>query len=89
MAEVVDGHRAPVTPLILVGTEHEVVDEQLSAALEQIEQGGLAVRALEHVRLVDEDARQPATLGGERIACARGFLFLGEELVASRLPLVL
>jgi hypothetical protein len=88
MAEVVHGHRAPVASLILVGTEHEVVDEQLSAALEQIEQGRLAVRALEDVGLVDENPRQPAAVGGERIACARGFLFPGEQLVASRLPLV-
>ena len=67
---------------------HEVVEDELAAALEQIEQPGLAVRALEDVSFVDVDHRLPAALGGERVSRPRRFLLLDEELLVSHLPLL-
>src|SRR5207244_10553359 len=65
----------------------EVIEEQLPAPLEQVEQAGLAVRAVEGVVLVDPDHRQSATLGGEGVACTGGFLFFGKQRVPGCLPL--
>ena len=87
MADLVDEHRTAVAARILVRPEHEVVEEQLRPPLEQVEQRRLALRTVEGVVLVDPNHRQPATLGGERVACTAGFLFLGKELVARCLPL--
>jgi hypothetical protein len=58
-----------------------------SLTLEQVEQPGLAVRPVERVVLVDRDQWEPAALGGERVACPGGFLFLGKERVPRCLPL--
>ena len=52
--------RAARAALVPARVEHEVVDDELAAALEQVEQARLAVRALEDVVLVDLDHRQLA-----------------------------
>ena len=78
MADLVDEHGAAVAARLLVRPEHEVVEKQLPAALEEVEQGCLAGRAVEHVVAVDPNPRQPATLGGERVACPGGLLLLDE-----------
>src|SRR5437870_10913334 len=65
----------------------KVVEEQLLSTLEQVEQGGLAVRSVEDVVLVDLDHRQPATLGGKQISCSGGFLLFRKERVPRCLPL--
>jgi hypothetical protein len=87
VADLVDDHRAAVAALVLVGTEHEVVDDQLASALEQIEQARLAVRALEDVVLLDPDPREPPALCSQRISSMSSFLFLGEQLFVGCLPL--
>jgi hypothetical protein len=91
VADVVDEHRTAVAarrrPAVDAGREHEVVEDALAATREEIEQTGLAVRALEDVGLVDRDHRLPAALGGERVSRPGRFLLLGEELLVSHLPL--
>ncbi len=64
-----------------------MVDDELAALIEQIEQARPAVRALEGVVLLDLDQRQPAALRGKGVARAGGLLFLEEEALARRLPL--
>jgi hypothetical protein len=64
-----------------------VVDDELAPSLEQVEQAGLAFRAVEDVVLVDPDHRQPAALGCQRISRPGGLLLLNEHLVARGLPL--
>ena len=86
MADLVDEHRAADAAHVLVRSEHEVVEEQLPAPLEEIEQRRLAVRPVEDVVLVDPHPRKPAALGGERVARTGGFLLLGEERVPRCLP---
>jgi hypothetical protein len=55
-----------------------VVEKQLPAALEEVEQRCLAGRAVEDEDMDDPNPRQPATLGGERVACPGGILLLDE-----------
>src|SRR5918996_6493321 len=87
MADLVDEHRAAIAALVLVRPEHEVVEEQLPAPLEEVEQARRAVPAVEDVVLIDPDHRQTATLGGECVSCPGGFLFLGKEGLPRCLPL--
>jgi hypothetical protein len=67
----------------------EAVDDQLAAAVEQVEQAGLAVGAFEPVLLFDRHPRHPAALGGQRISRARELLLLGQQLLVSGLPVLL
>src|SRR6266545_5416329 len=53
VADLVDEHRAAVAANVMVRAEHEVVEEQLPAALEEVEQRGLARRPIEDVVLLD------------------------------------
>ena len=74
----------------LVGRpEHEVVDEQLGAAVEEIGERLRAVLGLEPVVLLDRDPRQLAPLPGQLVAAAGELLLLLQQLVALRLPLLL
>ena len=67
MADAVGQERAGRASFIPVRVEHEVVDHQLTANLEQAGQARQAVRALEDVFLVDLDHRQLAALGVQRV----------------------
>src|SRR5438067_12412650 len=87
MADLVDEHRAAVTADVLIRPEHEVIEEQLPAALEEVEQRRLSVRTVEDVALVDPDHRQPATLRRDRVSGARGLLFLRKQRISRGLPL--
>jgi hypothetical protein len=62
VADVVGQERAGRTALIPVRVEHEMVDQQLTPALEQIQEAGLAIPALEQVLLADLGHRQLAPL---------------------------
>src|SRR5256886_11282550 len=86
VADLVDEHRTAVAAGVLVRAEHEVVEEQLAAPFEEIEQRGLALRPGEAVLLLDLHPRQPPALGGERVPRAGGFLLLDEQCVPRRLP---
>ena len=77
--------RAPVLPLRI---EHEVVDDQLPATLEHVEQTHGAVRAVEHVVLLDLDHGEVAALGVERVALLGHVLLFGEQCGPSGEPLV-
>lgn len=66
---------------------HEVVDDELMATLEQVQQARLAVRTLEDIILLDQDHWQSAALGVQRITTTGEFLLLGEQLLARSEPL--
>ena len=82
MADVVDEERTTGTtrgrPAVDPRSEHEVVDDELAATIEQIEQARPAVRAFEPVVLVDPHHRQPAALCGQRVSRTGRCLFLRE-----------
>ncbi len=91
VGEAVDEHGASATSTLgEIGNswlEEKTIDDELSAAIEEIEQADLAVRSLELVRLVDPHHRQPAALGGKLGADAGRLLCPAEEIVAGSLPL--
>jgi hypothetical protein len=65
-----------------------VADDELAAAVEKVEQVGLAVRALEHVVLVDPDHGQLAPLAVQGVPGPCHRLLVGEQLLAGDQPLV-
>jgi hypothetical protein len=65
-----------------------MIDDQLSASVEQFEQARLVLGTLEDVVLLDPDHRQPAALGGKCVSRPGGLLLLDKQLLASSLPLV-
>src|SRR6266536_1427320 len=69
--------------------EHEVVDEQLGAAVEEIGEGLRALLRLEAVVLLDRHPGQLAPLPGQLVAPAGELLLLLQQLLALRLPLLL
>jgi hypothetical protein len=88
--DLVDEHRTAGTacrrPPLDAGGEHEVVEDELAAALEQVEEALGTVRPLEDVVLVDPDHRQPAALGGQRVPRPGGLLLLHEQPFAGNQP---
>jgi hypothetical protein len=83
-ADVVHRERAGGAARFGVGAEHEVVDEQLAATLEQIERPDLPVGSVEAVVLSDLDHRQRAPSGADHIVVA-GELLLTREQFSTRL----
>ena len=70
------------------GFEEGAVDDQLTAAVEQVEQARLALGSVELVLLLHGQPRHPPTLGGQRVTGAGQLLLLHEQLLARRLPLL-
>jgi hypothetical protein len=62
---------------------HEVVDDELSASLEQVKQARLSVGTIENVILFDPHHWQPAALRIQRVTRPGGGLFLGEQFIAA------
>ena len=82
--DMIGQKRAAFAALLPSRSEHEMVDNQLAASIEQVGQPLLSVRAIELVLFVNLDHRQPATFGADRISlmiCQ--FLVLGAESLAS------
>ena len=81
-ADVIDHHRATGAacrrPAIDTRSEHEVIKNELAAALEEVEQARPAVWAVEGVIFLHLDHRQPAPLRGQLIVCSGGGLFLAQ-----------
>jgi len=88
VSDVVGQERAGPAAFIPARVEHEVVDQQLAAVVEQVQQAGLAVPALEHVLLVHLDHRQPAPLGVQRVPLPGEFLLPSQQLPAGGEPLI-
>ena len=85
--EMVDAERAAHALQRLSRTLHDVLNEQLAAAAEQIGERHPALRRIEFVALVDLDPGQGPALLGERVAPAGEFLFFLHELPAFGDPL--
>src|SRR5271169_595554 len=71
------------------GLEEGAIDDQLTAALEQIEQAYLALGSIELVLLVHSQPRHPPAFGGQRVTGAGQGLLLHQELLARSFPLLL
>src|ERR1019366_7201907 len=70
------------------GFEEGAVDDQLTAALEQVEQARFALGPVELVLLLHGQPRHPPTLGGQRVTGAGQVLLLHQQLLARSLPLL-
>src|SRR5580658_11040135 len=71
------------------GLEEGAIDDQLTAALEQIEQAYPALGSVELVFLLHSQPRHPPAFGGQRVTRAGEGLLFDEELLTRRLPLLL
>src|SRR5262245_39858539 len=63
------------------------VDDELAAALEQVEQAYLAIGPVELIRLLNCHPGHPSTLGGQCVTGAGQLLLFQEELLPCSLPL--
>src|SRR5277367_88336 len=68
------------------GLEEGAIDDQLAAALEQIEQAYLALGSVKLVLLLHGQPWHPPTLGGQRVTRAGQYLLFHEELLTRSLP---
>src|ERR1700722_11997987 len=83
---VVRPERAAVTAFLPVGTEHEVLNDQLAAAGEQVAEGFPSVWPIENVRLLRSHPRQLASLTGKFIAGPGLFFLLDQKRLAGAQP---
>jgi len=92
VANVVSHHGATdagmVGPAVHAGFEEGAVDDQLPAAVEQIEETRLAVGPVELVILLQGHPRHSPARGRKRVTGAGQFLFLHEQLLACSLPVL-
>src|SRR5918995_5311809 len=87
--DAVDGvraRRAHWAAGLVARAEHEVVDEELGATVEELRQVLRALVGLEPVPLLDRDPRQLAALPCELVAHPGVFLLASQQLLAGRLP---
>src|SRR5690242_3317881 len=80
--------RTTLAAVIPTRIKHEVVDDQLLAAVKEIEQADLAVRAIEDVLLVNPDHRQSAAFRIEPVSRVGSFLLFKKQVVARDKPLI-
>lgn len=77
--DVVGEERTANASLGVVGTEHEVVDDELLAAFEEVWEVDFTVGAFEGVVFFDFDVGELTAQGGEFVVgFGEGFLFLEE-----------
>jgi hypothetical protein len=79
--EAIDHRRAGRAPRLVTRSEHEVVVEQLTAAVEQLRQRARALLGFEAVLLVDRDPWQLAPLPRQLVTQAGVLLFADEQLL--------
>src|SRR5262249_6239587 len=84
--ECVGDRRADSASRRVGRAEHEVVDEQLRAAVEELGEGLLAVLSVERVVLLHLHPGELPALARELVAAARELLLLLQEFVALCLP---
>src|SRR6516164_2810095 len=75
-----------IGPAENTGLEEGTIDDQLAAALEQIEQAYLAFGSVELILLLHRHPRHPSARGSQRITRAGQLLLLNEQLLARSFP---
>ena len=68
------------------GAEHQVINDELAFAVEEVGQRFLAAGGVENVVLFDFDPRQPAPLRRDSIALASELFFAGHEFLSGYEP---
>ena len=72
--------------LLPIGAEHEMVDDELALAVEEIGEANFAVRAIEYVILFDFYPGKLAPFGADCVLQVREFFFFLQKLFASGKP---
>src|SRR5215831_19454613 len=85
--EIVRPERAVLAPRIPVGSKHEVVDDQLTSALEQVRQRLFSIWTVKDIILVQLHPRQLLPLMTQSIAQFGELLLFRQQRLASRQPL--
>src|SRR5919197_3466596 len=92
MRDLIGQHGAANTsmfgPALHAGLEKRAINDQLTAAIEQVEQARLPVGPVELVLFLHRQPRHPSTLGSERITGVRQGFLLHQELLTRSLPLL-
>ncbi len=86
--EPVGDRRAGRTPGLVVGPEHEVIDEELRAASEEVRQRGAPLVGVEAIGLVDPNPRQFLPPPRQLVAAPRQLLFVLEQCEPGLTPLI-
>ena len=73
---------------LVTRAEHEVVDDQLTSAIEKLRKRARAVVGVEPVVLLDANPRQLASLARQLVAQPRVLLLADEQLLAGGRPLL-
>src|SRR5262249_14883529 len=84
--EIVGPERARLASLFPIGAEHEVIDDQLGAPVEEIGERKGAIRPLELVGLFHPLPGHRHSAARQRIPLAREFLLGSEQFKASLQP---
>src|SRR5215467_5627315 len=77
-----------IGPAEYSGLEEGAIDDQLPAALEQVEQANSPLRPVELVLLLNQHPRHPPPLRGQRISGAGESLLFQEEFLPCSVPLL-
>jgi hypothetical protein len=80
--------RTANTALLPLRPEHEVLDDELAAAGEQVGERLLAIGPVEHIALVNLDPGQLAALARQLVMCPKMRFLLGEQRAARCQPFV-
>jgi hypothetical protein len=86
---MVNEHRATVTTLLLVRAEHEAVEDELAASLEELKHAHCRAVTLEAVAPGDLMHRLAPSLGCELVALTGVGVLLGQQLLGRTLPFLL
>ena len=86
--EPVRDRRAGRTPRLVVGPEHEVINEELRAPSEQVHERGAPFVGLESILLVDPDPRQLLPPPRQLVAAPRQLLLLLEQRHSGLQPVI-
>src|SRR6266536_4973070 len=84
--DMIGQERAARATLLPFWTKHEMIDDQLAPAIEQVSERFLAGRSFKDVRLLHLDPGQFAPLPAQLIAFTSEPLLFGKQLFASRNP---
>src|SRR5437764_2538751 len=84
--EMIGDKGAPFAHVIGTRRQHEVIERELAATLEQIRKRAFSLGCYEHVRLIDFDPGQPATFGTKCIELVGYGFLLEEERLAGGKP---
>jgi hypothetical protein len=86
--EPVGDHRAGRTASLVIGSEHEVIDEKLRASAEKVLERGHAIVGVESVGLVDLHPRQLLTAPRHFVAEPCHLFFAVEQLEPGAQPFI-